>query len=155
MSEKEDARGSGIHLPRLSFIRKAVAKVPIPAGLIMNVCWMCSPTGREVWHLLPAQIVSPAKMQLDWTVRYENMRQHTGQHILSACFKSRHDLDTVAVHLGQELTMIELKTTDIDVEAILLDTEQAANKIIREGHPVNSRFVKRDELGSIRFASLC
>jgi alanyl-tRNA synthetase len=100
--------------------------------------------GQEVWHLLATRITSPVKMQLDWVRRYENMQQHTGQHILSACFKDRHNLDTLAVHLGREITMIELQASEIETET-LRDTEQAANKIIREGHPVKAVWITHVE----------
>jgi len=103
---------------------------------------------REVWHLLPEKISNPVKMQLDWDKRYANMQQHTGQHILSACFKDRHNLDTVAVHLGGELTMIELKAESAD-QKILKDTEKAANSIISQGLPVKALWVKRDALDGI------
>ena len=104
---------------------------------------------REVWHLLPAKISNPVKMQLDWDKRYANMQQHTGQHILSACFKDRHNLDTVAVHLGSDITMIELKTETLD-QKTLKDTENAANKIIGQGLPVKPLWVNLEELGDIK-----
>ena len=42
----------------------------------------------EIWHLLRSPISEKVSMRLDWNHRYTNMQQHTGQHILSACFKN-------------------------------------------------------------------
>jgi alanyl-tRNA synthetase len=101
----------------------------------------------DIWHLLESSIVNPITMRLDWKDRYGNMQQHTGQHILSACFKDRHDLDTVSVHLGRDITMIELETKKINDE-ILQDTENAANEIIRQNLTVEPVWVKKEELGA-------
>ncbi len=98
-----------------------------------------------VWHLLKSSLSTPVIMELDWNSRYGNMQQHTGQHILSACFKDLHDLNTVSVHLGREITLIELETEKITDE-ILEDTEMAANDIIRQNLAIKPFWVKQEEL---------
>jgi alanyl-tRNA synthetase len=100
---------------------------------------------EEVWHLVSAPIYTTASMRLDWEHRYTNMQQHTGQHILSACFKNFHNLDTISVHLGSDITMIELDTPRID-DTILEKTEASANQIIRDDLPVKSIETHRNEL---------
>lgn len=100
----------------------------------------------KVWHLLDSDIKDPVTMKLDWDTRYANMQQHSGQHILSACFKNLYNLDTVSVHLGSEVTMIELNAPDID-EEILEKTEFMTNQIIRDQIPVTSVWTKKDSLG--------
>lgn len=99
----------------------------------------------EIWHLLESTIDNPVVMKLDWESRYANMQQHTGQHILSACFKKRHNLETVSVHLGSEITMIELNTPGISQE-VLDATELMANQIIRDQMPVSSVWTDREHL---------
>lgn len=99
----------------------------------------------EVWHLLNAPITDTASMRLDWKHRYINMQQHTGQHILSACFKKFHNLDTISVHLGRDITMIELDTPSVE-DSILEKTEISANQMIRDNLPVESIVVNRNEL---------
>jgi alanyl-tRNA synthetase len=99
----------------------------------------------EVWHLVNSPLSDTAAMRLDWSHRYTNMQQHTGQHILSACFKKYHNLDTLSVHLGSEITMIELGTPAIE-ESILNKTEISANQLIRESLPVESILVERSNL---------
>lgn len=99
----------------------------------------------EVWHLLSDKIQDPVTMKLDWDMRYANMQQHTGQHIMSACFKNLHDLDTISVHLGSDITLIEIDASEIN-EKVLTNTESAANQIIRENHPVVSEWRNRSDL---------
>jgi len=99
----------------------------------------------EVWHLLDTPITDNASMRLDWKHRYSNMQQHTGQHILSSCLKKDHDLDTVSVHLGSDITMIELATLSVENE-ILEKIEISANQMIRENLPVESILINRNEL---------
>ncbi len=99
----------------------------------------------EVWHILNAPITDTVSMRLDWKHRYINMQQHTGQHILSACFKKFHNLDTLSVHLGSDITMIELETSSVE-DSILEKTEISANQMIRDNLSVESIVVNRNEL---------
>jgi alanyl-tRNA synthetase len=99
----------------------------------------------EVWHLLKENITNPVKMKLDWDKRYSNMRQHTGQHILSASFKRVADLDTLSVHLGRENTLIELDTNQVTDEA-LEESEILANQVICDHMPVKSTWSDRKVL---------
>ena len=98
-----------------------------------------------VWHLVAGALDGDVEMHLDWELRFSNMQQHTGQHILSACFKDMHDLDTVSVHLGREETMIELDSGHIS-DQVLAETEIRANQLIRENHPVNPVWLHRKDL---------
>lgn len=99
----------------------------------------------EIWHLLDSPISEKVSMRLDWNHRYTNMQQHTGQHLLSACLKNLHNLDTMSVHLGSDVTMIELDPSDIEIH-ILNETEKSANQMIRDNLPVESIVVNQDEL---------
>jgi alanyl-tRNA synthetase len=100
---------------------------------------------NTVWHLMESPLSTPAIMKLDWDNRYGNMQQHTGQHILSACFKDLFDLNTVSVHLGREITLIELETEIISDE-ILGEVEKAANDIIRQNLVIKPVWVKKEKL---------
>jgi len=100
---------------------------------------------QEIWHLVGAPIINTAIMSLDWEHRYNNMQQHTGQHILSSCFKKINNLDTISVHLGNDITMIELDAPAIE-DRILEITENSANQMIRDNLPVETLEVTRNQL---------
>ncbi len=99
----------------------------------------------EIWHLTDSPVSDSVTLKLDWEHRYTNMQQHTGQHILSTCFKKYHNLDTVSVHLGRDITMIELNTSSVD-EVTLETTEEAANQMIRDNLPVSAILADRENL---------
>jgi alanyl-tRNA synthetase len=100
----------------------------------------------SVWHLLQQEIPAEVEMQLDWDSRYERMRQHTGQHVLSACFSRLFDIHTVSVHLGTEDTLVELNTNDLAVEK-LQAAEEEANRIIIQNIPVQQSWIFKRDLG--------
>lgn len=77
--------------------------------------------------------------------RLENMRKHTGQHILSRAFINTAGADTVSAHLGETESSIELSAAELDDE-ILYGVERLANKIVLENHPVIISYYERDEL---------
>ena len=99
----------------------------------------------EIWHLINTSLSDTVSLRLDWDYRFTNMQQHTGQHILSSCFKSYHNLNTVSVHLGQDITMIELDVPTVE-ESQLSEVEQHANQMIRDNLPVRSIIVDRENL---------
>ena len=102
----------------------------------------------NVWHRIDHPLRGAVELRLDWKWRYANMQQHTGQHILSACFSNLKGLETVSVHLGLNDTRIELNTTGISND-MLEKAETCANRIIREALPVKADWVKRQDLGEI------
>jgi alanyl-tRNA synthetase len=102
----------------------------------------------QVWHRIDNSLPGTAELRLDWKWRYANMQQHSGQHILSACFSTLKGLETVSVHLGTGDTRIELSTADMSAET-LDQVETCANGIIRKGIPVRIDWVGRQDLGQI------
>ncbi|AEH25245.1 alanyl-tRNA editing protein [Pyrococcus yayanosii] len=69
--------------------------------------------GEDIWHVGRLEGRKPkegdiVRMRLDWEWRYENMRQHTGQHILSAVLKKLYDLDTTGFQIFESHNKIEV-----------------------------------------------
>ena len=70
--------------------------------------------GDEVWHTLEGGNAgslpaagTPVHGEIDWRRRYDNMQQHTGQHLLSAVLDDLLRLRTVSVHFGDETSLVE------------------------------------------------
>jgi alanyl-tRNA synthetase len=98
-----------------------------------------------VWHYLPQPIENPVEMILNWDNRYENMRQHTAQHLLSSLLKKNHDANTISVHLGEDYTAIEIDISELqDDDATALVS--AASEVIRKAVPVESFWINKEEL---------
>src|SRR5262249_34532097 len=77
---------------------------------------------------------------VDWTRRFDNMQQHTGQHILSAAFEHVLRAATLSSHLGDEHSSIETALGDIDWRAVER-IENAANEIVWRDVPIERHWV--------------
>ncbi len=95
----------------------------------------------EVWHegklegRLP-EPGEPVRMIVDAEWRYENMRQHTGQHILSAVFKDLYDANTTGFQIFEGYNKIEIDYPgELDWDMIL-DVERRANEVVWRNLPV-------------------
>lgn len=85
---------------------------------------------------------------INWERRFDHMQQHTGQHILSACFDKLMNGGTDSFHLGKDIVSIEIgidSFTETDASRV----EKLANDIIYSNIPVSARIVNDDELQSI------
>jgi alanyl-tRNA synthetase len=100
----------------------------------------------EIRHIVDRPLApGPVSALLDWPRRFDHMQQHTGQHLLSALFESRHRLPTVSFHLGAELSTIDLRGREPG-EEILEAAEREANAVIFEARPVRVRYGTAEEL---------
>ena len=115
----------------------------------------------RVWHVLEAATPTaggsaalPAAgatlaAQVDWARRFDNMQQHTGQHMLSAAFEREIKVATISSHLGEERSSIELGLAEADWR-MLDQVEAAANRVIWENRPVRLHWT--DDQGVKAFA---
>ena len=78
----------------------------------------------------------PVRLILDAEWRYENMRQHTGQHILSAVFKELYDANTTGFQIFEGYNKIEIDYPGELTWEIILDVERTANGIVWSDLPV-------------------
>jgi alanyl-tRNA synthetase len=106
----------------------------------------------RVWHVLAAPSPRAAgedvEGRVDWARRFDNMQQHTGQHILSAALERVLDAPTVSSHLGEDRSTIDVGLGDMDWRA-LEKLEDAANAIVWEDRPIALHWV--DDEGVKRF----
>ncbi|WP_297091125.1 DHHA1 domain-containing protein [Thermococcus sp.] len=96
---------------------------------------------EEIWHegklegRLP-EPGEPVRLILDAEWRYENMRQHTGQHILSAVFKELYDANTTGFQIFKGYNKIEIDYPgELDWDMIL-EVERKANEVVWRNLPV-------------------
>jgi alanyl-tRNA synthetase len=103
--------------------------------------------GEEVWLRLDRPLpegVRAVECSLDWGHRFDNMQQHTGQHIFSAALFSLLRAETRSSRLGGELSTIDL---DREVSAAgLQEAEELANQILAENRAVRVLYPSPDEL---------
>ncbi|MBA2686220.1 MAG: alanyl-tRNA editing protein [Gemmatimonadaceae bacterium] len=98
--------------------------------------------GERIAHVLAAP--APRDIQtvsgiVDWSRRFDNMQQHTGQHLLSAIFADRFELNTVSVHFGATSSTLDLDEEFVS-QKTLLAAEDLANLAIAEPREVSVYF---------------
>ena len=84
---------------------------------------------------------------IDFDRRLENMRRHTGQHILSRAFIKTADVDTISANHGEvgtiELSVEELSDRQLD------RAERLANEIVMKDLPVTPKFYDESEIKNL------
>ncbi|MCL5268569.1 MAG: alanyl-tRNA editing protein [Bacteroidetes bacterium] len=87
-----------------------------------------------------------AHCNIDWSRRFSNMQQHTGQHILSAAFENLFNISTVSSRLGENAGTIDLSRQPSEEEIQKAVAE--ANRIVREDREVAVHFADQQNIGS-------
>lgn len=103
----------------------------------------------KVYHVVEKRPIKIHKVKcaIDWNRREDGMHQHFAQHVLSGCFYTLFKANTVAVHLGKEISTV-------DIEGILTpnqirQAEAYANDIISENIEVETLLPSKKELKKI------
>ncbi|MFD1737272.1 DHHA1 domain-containing protein [Bacillus salitolerans] len=103
----------------------------------------------EIRHYLDKELchLTNVEGQVNWDRRFDHMQQHAGQHILSAAFEELYEYKTVSFHLGKEFLTIDLDIENLSEDKAQL-VESLANKIVREGRLIETRWVSNEELNN-------
>ena len=103
----------------------------------------------EILHIVETEINrDSAECQVDWSKRFEHMQQHSGQHVLSACFAELLNGKTDSFHIGGESSTIEIDVPSIDENAIAR-VEDLANHYVHLNLPIKSYIVHSNELQNL------
>ncbi len=109
--------------------------------------------GERIAHVLDAPVEHDSVTgRIDWARRFDNMQQHTGQHLLSAVVADLFGWATVSVHFGAGVS-----TLDVDVPSITAEqaarAECRANEIVFENRPVTVSYEDAATASGLRKAS--
>ncbi len=91
------------------------------------------------------EIGSEVKGTLDWDRRYEHMKMHTSQHLVSAVVSELYGSDTVGNQIGQTKSRIDFKPLKLSLDE-LEELQIKVNKYIDEDLSVNISERDRSEL---------
>ncbi|MBN2227829.1 MAG: hypothetical protein JW763_10755 [candidate division Zixibacteria bacterium] len=103
---------------------------------------------EQIIHLVQDGVFRPGQTvagKIDQARRLDNMRKHTGQHILSQAFVRAADARTVSSHLSDIECTIELAREDLTPEDFDR-VESAANDIVRQNLTVTTSWYDREQL---------
>src|SRR4051794_36682611 len=107
--------------------------------------------GERIAHLVesPLRDESAVHGAVDWERRFDQMQQHTGQHLLSAVLEELFGYHTVSVHFGRDYSSL-----DLDVESVsgqrIVEAETRANAIVAENRAVMTTFEDASEATGLR-----
>lgn len=88
---------------------------------------------------------------IDWTHRFYNMQQHSGEHIFSGLVHSRFGYDNVGFHLSNQIVTMDfngiLSQEEID------DIEMTVNEVIAKNIEIQISYPSKDELTQMEYRS--
>jgi len=93
----------------------------------------------EVWHTTSKPLLAGTEVEgeVDWARRFDHMQQHSGQHLLSACFLTELGAATVSFHLGGEASTIDVEIRGQELgEADVVRVLTKANDIVADDRAV-------------------
>lgn len=104
---------------------------------------------EKVIHILKKEPVNEKNLtcEINWDRRYDFMQQHTGQHLLSAVFKNKFNLNTVGFNLSEESLRIDLDKK-VSKEKIK-EVEETVNDYIYENIEISTLYPKKETLNNI------
>jgi misacylated tRNA(Ala) deacylase len=83
--------------------------------------------------------------EIDWNIRYECMRFHTAQHILSRYLQVNYGVETVGNNISPGESRADYSPLESFNEDMKRKVEAGVNEIIQQGIEVEIRFMPRDD----------
>jgi alanyl-tRNA synthetase len=108
---------------------------------------------ERVAHVLSAPLEpGPVECAIDWARRFDHMQQHSGQHLLSAVAAEMFGFDTVSVHLGEEISTIDVTARSLD-PAQMAAIERRVNEAVCENRAITVSYEEAAGAAGLRKAS--
>ena len=107
--------------------------------------------GEQVVHLCdgPLPVGSTQEGIIDWERRFDQMQQHTGEHIISGIVHRRFGFDNVGFHVGAEL--LEVDFDGIIPQEALAEIEAEANRVIWQNLQLRCWYPSEEELPRVGY----
>lgn len=112
-------------------------------------------SGEQIHHYLaedPGTGPVSGRINMEW--RRDYMQQHTGQHIISGALWQMGKYKTVSVHMGSDITTIEIDREQIPSED-LEKVEDLANRMINRNIPVEYIVTDKEHLNQYGLRKSC
>ncbi|WP_333657038.1 alanyl-tRNA editing protein [Tissierella praeacuta] len=103
----------------------------------------------DIIHVTKENIYSDKViLNIDWENRFDNMQQHTGQHLLSAAFYKLYNGETVGFHIGKDYVYIDITLPDLSED----DSEKVeiyTNRIIFSNFEIKSYYIEKNDINKL------
>lgn len=104
---------------------------------------------REVHHIskneVPFGIGDSVRGILDWERRYELMRFHTAQHLISRYLQMNHDLETVGNQIKTGQSRADYSPIDEFTDEMISDLEDGIADLVSQEIDVEIQFMPREK----------
>lgn len=105
--------------------------------------------GDVVLHVTESPLdAETVQGRVNWVRRFDHMRHHSGQHILTRAFIEVAGAETIGFHLSENSVTIDLNRGDL-TPAKIDAAESLANQIVSENRPVWAWFAEPNELANL------
>ena len=94
---------------------------------------------------LPFSVGDSVHCSLDWEYRYECMRFHTAQHVLSRFLQLKYGLETVGNMITPGESRADYSPIEHIDDAMKLDIENGVNELLSQNMEVTITFMPREE----------
>ena len=123
---------------------------PSDLGVINNtkIDYVKEENGKVLHIAQNSLSIGPANCQINWSHRYDNMQQHSGQHILSACFYKLYNGETSSFHIGKDSSTIEIGVESFNND-MTEKIEALANRIVFSNSAISARIVDKETIAEI------
>ncbi|MDD2980460.1 MAG: alanine--tRNA ligase-related protein [Hespellia sp.] len=89
--------------------------------------------------------------KVDWTHRFYNMQQHTGEHIVSGLVHRHFGYDNVGFHLSDQVVTMDFNGPLSEEQIAMI--EQEANEVIIKNVEVQVLYPSQEELKTLEYRS--
>lgn len=106
-----------------------------------------------IYHFCTAGFLSGEEVHgvIDWNHRFNNMQQHTGEHIFTGLAHNNFGADNVGFHLSDNTVTLDLNVELNDEQIDFLETK--ANEVIAADVAVRAYYPNQELLGAIPYRS--
>ncbi len=107
--------------------------------------------GEQVIHLCdgPLEIGSTVEGAIDWERRFDQMQQHTGEHIVSGIVHKLFGFDNVGFHVGEQVLTVDFD--GIIPQEALATIEAQANRAIWQDLELRCWYPSPEELPTVGY----
>ena len=99
----------------------------------------------------PINVNECVHCELDFKERYNKMRSHTAEHIVSGILHSLYGIENTGFHLGT--LDVTFDTSEVVTRDMLMRVERLANEAVCKNAPVTAYFPKDSELPDLVYRS--
>ena len=106
-----------------------------------------------ITHTVDAPLEAGASVhgKIDWKHRFNNMQQHSGEHIFSGTVHRKFGYDNVGFHLSDNIVTMDFNGVLTEQDASEIEYE--VNEIIAKNLPVQVTFPSKEELADMEYRS--